>query len=45
MRLFSTFLKRKLGNGRVKNIQAEYVELTFNMQGLLEGGTWVVDLD
>ena len=38
MRLLSKFLKRKSENRRVKNIHVEYVELTFNMQALREGG-------
>ena len=36
MRLLSTFLKKKLENGRVKSVHVEYVKRTFNMQGLFE---------
>ena len=36
MRLLSTFLKRKLENGRVKSVHVEYVKRTFNMYGLFE---------
>ena len=36
MRLLSTFLKKKLENGRVKSVLVEYIKRTFNMQGLFE---------
>ena len=36
MRLLSTFLKRKLENGRVESVHVEYVKRTVNMQGVFE---------
>ena len=41
MRLLSTFLKKKLENGRVKSVHVEYVKRTFNMYCLFERTVYV----